>query len=445
MEMKEEWVKIMNIKKIIGGFGIVLLLLAIFLFQGEQAAPKGEMVVLYDSAKIGVIEKNITLDLKKGINEVPLEEIAGLNIEEATLTPMNSSVYVLGIVSKLTPEKGVYESNIGKDVMVKLRDGEEISGKLLGLKNGNVLVEGDRLYVINPNEIAYLKVSGIEKGTAQVYAIIQAESDGKYSFDLIYRIAGIGWSSRYKLYLGDKAKLFGYVVIDNPTKEKFENADVALVSGEVNFYMQPRTVYALAKEQASVGTAPSIQPEKLEAFYIYRLGTVSLNPFEKKMIPYVYQEAPFEREYLYESYPYTGSGSVYESISFKTEKVLPAGIVEIYKEMNGSNILIGERMIQHTPKGDILRIGIGKDIDLKGTTKVLEEKRGDRYSYYKIMVTVENFGKGAKTVIVRHYKRGVLKTSSVKPLDETANYVEFKVTVGPGEKKEIVFDYEISY
>ncbi|GAB6102339.1 biotin--protein ligase [Thermococcus atlanticus] len=430
-------------KKIIGGFGIIILVLALLLFQGDQAATKGETVVLYDSANIGVIEKNLTLELKKGINEVPIDEIAGLSIEEVTLTPMSSGVYVLGIVSQLTPEKGVYEANTGKEVTVKLRSGEEISGKLLGLRDGNVVIEGDRLYVINPSEISYLKVPGLDNSRSQAYAIIQAEKEGKYSFDLIYRVKGIGWSSRYKLYISDRAKLIGYIVINNPTREKFENAEIALVSGEVSFYMPPRTVYAL--ESGKAGAAPSVEPQKLEAFYIYRLGTASLNPFEKKMIPYIYQEAPFKREYLYESYPYGSSNAVYESISFKTEKVLPAGIVEIYRDMNGSSILIGERAIQHTPKGDILRIGIGKDIDLKGTTQILEEKRGSSYSYYKVKITIENFGKETKTVIVRHYKRGMLKTSSVKPLDETASYVEFRVTVGPGEKKEIVFDYEMSY
>ncbi len=430
-------------KKLISGFGIIIVVLALFLFQGEQAAPKGETVVLYDSAKVGVIEKNITIELKKGINEVPIEEIRRLNIEEVTLTPLSSDVYVLGIVSQLMPEKGVYEANIGKEVTVKLRSGEEISGKLLGLKDENVVIEGEGFYVINPEEILYLKVSGLDNSRSQAYAIIQAEKEGKYPFNLIYRVKGIGWSSRYKLYIGDKAKLLGYVVIDNPTKEKFENAEIALVSGEVSFYMQPRTVYTLATEKS--GAVPSIEPEKLEAFYIYKLGTASVNPFEKKMIPYIYQEAPFQREYLYESYPYGRSNAVYESISFKTEKVLPAGIVEIYKDMNGSNVLIGERTIQHTPKGDVLRIGIGRDIDLKGTTQILEEKHSDHYSYYKVKVTIENFGKETKTVIVRHYKRGVLKTSSIKPLDETANYVEFKITVSSGEKKEIVFEYEMNY
>ncbi|MDN5320054.1 MAG: hypothetical protein PWP49_474 [Thermococcaceae archaeon] len=120
--------------------------------------------------------------------------------------------------------------------------------------------------------------------------------------------------------------------------------------------------------------------------------------------------------------------------------------MEIYKEMEDKNVLIGEQVIDHTAKGDSLRLKLGRDVDLKGKTEVLEERRGDRYSYYKIKVTLENFGSEDREVVVRHYKwRGKILESSVSPITETADYVEFKVTVGPGEKEEIIFEYEVNY
>jgi len=152
-----------------------------------------------------------------------------------------------------------------------------------------------------------------------------------------------------------------------------------------------------------------------------------------------------EREYLYESWPTDGEQPVYESISFKTEKVLPAGVVEIYRETNDRALLIGERAIEHTPKGDTVRIGIGRDYDLKGRTTVLDVQRNDDQVHYRIKITIENFGNETKTVIVRHHKPGRLLTSSAEPITETAGYVEFSLTVNPGEKKEVVFEYEVEY
>lgn len=432
-------------RKIIAGIGgILVIVLAVFSFQGGKASAAETTVVLYNSAKIGVVEKTLELELKEGMNEVPLEELAGLNIAEVTIRPLDEGVQVLGVFSR-GQGGDVYSANVGSDVEVRLRSGETIAGKFLGFKNGKIAIEGDGYYLVNPSEVAYFKAKNLE-GKASVYAVLQADKAGKYNVSIIYRVSNMSWESRYKLYIGDNAKLYGYIILNNPTAQGFKDAKVLLVAGDVQLYQnvpQPRVLYAMAEkgaDQVSVG-----QPEKIEAFYLYRLGVADINPASTMMYPYISFEVPFEREYLYESWPYSGEGAVYESISFKTEKVLPAGIVEIYKESDDGSLLIGERAIEHTPEGDTLRIGIGRDYDLKGSTVVLEERHDDRYAYYKVRITLENFGKDAKTVIVRHYKWGRILGSSIEPIDETQNYVEFKVTVNPGEKKEIVFDYENRY
>lgn len=429
--------------KVLIALPFVLILLAMVAFQGSKAVGESGSLVLYDSAKIGVVEKELTFKLKAGINEVPLDEVEGLNIAEVTLKPVGEGTEVLGIVSQGFNVKGVFEANIGESVEVKLKSGETISGKFLGYKDGKIAIQGDGYYLIDPQEVAYFKASklGGEK-KARTYAVISAKKEGEYKFKLIYRVSNIGWGSRYKLYLGDKAFLQGYVLVDNPTNKSFEDVDVLLVSGNVQFYQPPE--YYLNNREVMV--KPAVKPMKLEAFYLYRLGIIDVNPFEKKLIPYVGQESEFEREYLYESYPYGGSGDVYEIISLKAGKVLPAGIVEIYKEMEGKNVLIGEQWIDHTPKGDTLRLKLGRDIDLKGETKLLEQKSDERSTYYKVEVSVENFGNETKEVIIRHYKwRGKILSSSESPIEETANYVEFKVTVKPGERKSVTFEYRVTY
>ncbi|AFL94584.1 hypothetical protein CL1_0373 [Thermococcus cleftensis] len=424
--------------------GIALVILAVFSFQGEKAVASDTTVVLYNSAKIGVVEKTLELELEEGINDVPLEELAGLNIAEVTIMSLDEGVRVLGIFSK-GQGGDVYSANIGSEVEIKLRSGDTVTGKFLGFKNGKIAIEGDGYYLINPNEVVYFKARNLE-GQASVYAAIQADKAGKYNVSITYRVANMSWESRYKLYIGDDARLYGYIVLNNPTAQEFKDAKVLLVAGDVQLYQnvpQPRVLYAMAEkgtDQVNVG-----QPEKIEAFYLYKLGVVDLNPSSKMMYPYISFEVPFEREYLYESWPYSREGPVYESISFKTEKVLPAGIVEIYRETDDGSLLVGERAIEHTPRGDVLRIGIGRDYDLKGTTTVLDQRNGDGYSYYKVKITLENFGNETKTVIVRHHKWGKVVTSNVEPINETANYVEFKVTINPGEKKEIIFDYENRY
>ncbi|WP_457752171.1 DUF4139 domain-containing protein [Thermococcus sp.] len=427
-------------RKLIAGIGsVVLIALAVFSFQGEKAMESDTTLVLYNSAKIGVVERTFDVNLERGVNNVPLDELSGLNIAEVSVRPLSDNVSLLGIFSRSSGD--TYGSNIGGDVEVKLKSGDLIKGKFMGIKDGKVIIKGEGYYIITPSEIAYFKATNI--GESSVYAALQAGQAGKYRISVVYRVSNMNWESRYKLYIGDSAKLYGYIIMNNPTAQTFKDAKVLLVAGDIQLMKnmpQPRALYAKAEEGADQITIGG--PEKIEAFYLYRLGVVDVNAGSKMMFPYITIETPYEREYLYESWAYDREGPVYESISFTTDKVLPAGVIEIYRDTSDGALLIGERRIEHTPKGDVVRIGIGRDYDLKGTTKVLEHKTGEGYSYYRIQITLENFGNETKTVIVRHHKWGEVKNSTIEPIDETSNYVEFKVTLKPGEKKEIVFDYE---
>lgn len=434
----------MQKKRVFTGLALVLIVIAALALQGNKASSPSGSVVLYDSARIAVVEKNLTLKLERGVNEVPLEDVEGLDIAEVTLIPPEG-VEVLGLVSKGS-QKGAFEANVGQRVEIKLRNGDVIAGTLTGYSDGKLVIQGDGYYLVDPSEVAYLKVPSAGSDERSSYAVVRAKDEGTYTFRLVYRVENIGWSSRYKLYLGDDALLQGYVVIDNPTNRSFEDVDVLLISGEVAFYRAPRYYLDVAEKSAGMAEARPQEPQKLEAFYLYSLGMVDIESFEKKLIPYVSMKAPVERSYLYESYTYSGTGDVYEVVSLKTDRVLPAGIVEIYRENGGKTLLIGEQWIDHTPKGDTLRLRLGRDVDLRGTTKVLEERHYDRGAYYKVEITIENFGNDSRNVVVRHYKwRGKLIESSIGPSEETADYVEFTITVGPGEKKSITFDYEVSY
>ncbi|WP_456368083.1 DUF4139 domain-containing protein [Thermococcus sp.] len=426
----------MKKKGILAVGGVLIILFAVFTFHGESAVSSNTTIVLYNSARIGVVEEVKEVELGAGLNDLPLEELAGLDVAEVVVRPLDRGVEVLGVFAQ--NPAGTYSTNVGSWVEVKLRGGDTVSGKFLGLKNGKIAVEGDAYYLIEPDEVMYFKVKNLgEKGS--VYAVLKAEKAGKYRVSVTYRVNNMGWESRYRLYLGDKADLQGYVVISNPTALDFKGAKVLLVAGDVQFYgFQPRVLYAKAASGSEVQMG---QPEKVEAFYLYRLGIVDLKASSTSVYPYVRVESPFERQYFYESWAYSRSGPVYESVSFNTDSVLPAGVVEIYRETEDGSLFIGETRIDHTPKGDTVRIGIGRDYDLKGTTTVLEKCHEKGSDYCRIRITIENFGNETKTVIVRHHKSGKLVSSTVKPVKETADYVEFRLVVKPGERKEVVFDY----
>jgi len=426
---------------------IIILMVAIKGFQETRASPKDTTIALYDSAQIGVVSRVLNLSLEKGINRVPLDELAGMSVEEITIRPLNGSVQFLGLYSEESSEN-IYDSNVGSEVEVKTSDGNVIRGKFLGLKDGQLIIQdGEDLYAVNPSTLVYFKASRIEK-RGGVYASFLAEKAGTYPVEITYRVQGMNWKMRYKLYLSnDTARLIGYVVLSNPTSQEFDAAKVALVSGNVNFYSgSPRYLYTVATAKEGAAELLAQEPEKVEAFYVYSLGSVDIRPASTMLFPYITSEVRVKREYLYESWAYGGSRNAYESVSFPADHVLPAGVVEIYREDGEGTLLVGESHIEHTPKGDIVRIGIGRDYDLKGKTEVLEQKNGDHYAYYKIRITVQNFGDKDRTVIVRHYKyRGKLRSSSVAPSRDTEEYVEFTLNVPAGGSQEVTFDYDVNW
>ncbi|RLF81612.1 DUF4139 domain-containing protein, partial [Thermococci archaeon] len=116
-------------RKITVGVLVVLVLLAMVVFHQTKAEESQTALALYDSAKIGVVEKTIQVELKKGINEVPLEILGGLQISEITLKSLDKKVKVLGVISKEFKGKSLIEANIGKEITVKLKSGETLTGK----------------------------------------------------------------------------------------------------------------------------------------------------------------------------------------------------------------------------------------------------------------------------------------------------------------------------
>ena len=404
---------------------LVVIVLVAFFFGGERASTSDVTVVLYNSAGVGVVERTIEVELREGINEVPLEGLEGIDLAEVSLRPLDDGISVLGLFGG--------ERRIGNDVEFGLKSGEKISGKYLGIRDGKLAVESDGYYMINPDEVAYIKTRN--SGGSGVYAVLRAEKAGKYRVGIGYRVSGIKWESRYRLYLDETAELKGYVVVRNPTGTEFSGANVLLVAGDVNLNQRVPTPVPYGKTDDVVVSSP----EKAETLYLYRLGIVDIKAESTMVYPYVAIEVPFEREYLYESWAYNREGPVYESVSFKTDRVLPAGTVEVYKKTDGRVLLIGETGIDHTPKGGVVRVGIGRDYEVRGTTTVLE--RSDDGKHYRIQITLQNFGSETKRVIVRHHKWGKVTYSSVQPIHETANYVEFLMTLKPGENEEITFEY----
>ena len=231
---------------------------------------------------------------------------------------------------------------------------------------------------------------------------------------------GLNWKSDYVLVLNDqdtRAGLSGWVTIDNKSGAAYRNARLKLVAGDIHRVQED----ALRPKKAMLA-APASSPQlKEESFFEYHIYTLerktTLKENQTKQISLLnVQEVPVNKEFIYRGFPYYYRNKQGEVISNQKIDVfvqminsqenhlgmpLPKGTVRAYKrDADGGLQLVGEDTIDHTPKGEKIRLKLGEAFDLKAERKQVhwEKIASDTYeSAYEI--TLRNHKK--EDVIIR--------------------------------------------
>jgi hypothetical protein len=206
-----------------------------------------------------------------------------------------------------------------------------------------------------------------------------------------YLTGGISWKSDYVVILNaadDRADLTGWVTIDNKSGATYKDAALKLVAGDVNRARDDRTRQALEMAAKSVAAAaPASRDFVSEGFFEYHLytldGRTTIKDKQTKQLTLmsaanvpVRKELAFfgARDYYRSQYGTPMSNqkvSVFvELTNSKANNLgvpLPKGKVRVYKaDKSGSQQLVGEDWIDHTPKDEKVRIKMGEAFDVVG-------------------------------------------------------------------------------
>jgi hypothetical protein len=129
---------------------------------------------------------------------------------------------------------------------------------------------------------------------------------------------------------------------------------------------------------------------------------------------------------------------------------LPKGRVRFYRQDEGGQLeFIGENTIDHTPRGETLRLYTGNAFDLAGQRRSTDFKTDNARTYTDetLEITVKNHRKEAvDVVILEHLYRGATWeiTSKSAPFNKKdSNTIEFPVNV-PAEGSQTVI-YTVHY
>ncbi|SVB61197.1 uncharacterized protein METZ01_LOCUS214051, partial [marine metagenome] len=150
-------------------------------------------------------------------------------------------------LKKPITNQSLLNASIGKEIeLVKYNEEGNISFSIMGKLISNInlpVFEIDEKVVIDP-PYSY-RFDSIPRGISDypyMNCVIQSKSR-KSEYHLSYITTGLNWEAEYSLRLISEkmCDLEGWYSIRNDLNLRYENADISLVSGQVNFEKQARS------------------------------------------------------------------------------------------------------------------------------------------------------------------------------------------------------------
>jgi hypothetical protein len=241
-----------------------------------------------------------------------------------------------------------------------------------------------------------------------------------------YLTAGISWKSDYVMLINaadSRADLTGWVTINNQSGATYRDAALKLVAGDVN-RAASRDDARRAMEMAAKAASPAVADRefKSEGFFEYHLytldGRTTIKESQTKQLTLLSAaDFPVEKRFIY--YGAAGYHRTQYGVPIANQKVgvyldirntkenrlgvpLPKGKVRVYKaDASGSQQLIGEDWIDHTPKDERVRIKMGEAFDVVGERVQKDWKKiGGNLYEIEWEITLRNHKKEAVTVEV---------------------------------------------
>ncbi|MCA0455242.1 MAG: DUF4139 domain-containing protein [Chloroflexi bacterium] len=448
--------------------------------------PDGVNLTIYNQGT-ALVQDRRTFDLQAGISTLDFTDVAAsidsTSVSFKSLTdPNGTSVLEQNYVYDLVGSGALLERYLDQQIEIVTNDGTTFSGQLLSGHNGEIILklESGEVAVVSLSNVRDLRFPALPDGliTRPTLRWLLDSLGGEQQVELTYLTGGINWTADYILLLANDNQaldLNGWVTLTNTSGATFEGAKVKLVAGDVNRIQNEAQMYDMVMQTASM--APSAPPPQVEQrefneyklYEIQRPVTVADN--ETKQVEFVSGTGiPATTFFVYEGgafygyyspitdqyYGQTGITDVQNWLEFTTgeennlDAALPAGRVRVYQEdVDGSALLIGENSIDHTPKGETVKLYLGNAFDIVGertqtdfrfiSSNIIEER-------FEIHIRNRKEDESVEVRIPEHLYRWsnweIFGNSDPFTQMDSAT-IEFRVTVEPGEEK--VVSYTVRY
>ncbi len=307
---------------------------------------------------------------------------------------------------------------------------------------------------------------------------IQSPTAAKVEAGIGYITAGLSWQASYNLVspeTGDSLDVVGWITMENRSGRDFEQAAIKLMAGDVSKIQPPR---AMMRERmmamAAVPEEAAVTEKAFDEFHLYTLARpTTLRDRETKQVEFLRAAGvASETIYLFDpgagdsrrwsgadarfrltSEDFGGGGDTKISVfrEFRNSKEnrlgipLPKGRVRFYRVDAGQLEFTGENEIDHTPVDELVRIFTGNAFDLVGERKRTNFRvdSANKRTEESFEILLRNRKK--EPVVIRVVE-GLLRsanweiTAKSDPFEKkSANEIEFRIPVKPGEERKLVY------
>ncbi len=347
----------------------------------------------------------------------------------------------------VSPAK-ILEKYIDHPVELITGGGELIKGTLLSRDGASLVLKTESgIKIVAWNDKMSVNVKELPEGLITRPTLLWelAGAGGKTrDLELSYLTSGMEWHAEYVGVLGEDAKslnMDAWVSVNNRCGATFDKAHLKLVAGEVHRAPKPRKRMMLAKARTfeSAAAPGGFTEREFFEYHIYELErpTTIKNNQVKQIALFPPSEVKTEKKFYYNARK--DSKKVEVRLLFKNDdasglgKPLPAGVFRIYQKDRNSLEFVGEDRIDHTPRGEEVKITLGKAFDIVGERKEAGKKRVSKTSERRtVEIELRNNKKeGDAEVVVEEdiYCRYWEIEESNIPHEKKGDKAEFKVKV----------------
>jgi hypothetical protein len=380
----------------------ILLLYVLGAAAGAAAAPQSvgreeqkEVMVTVYNGDLGLVKDLREVRLPVGTNEIWFMDVAAridpTSVHLRSLTaPAGLRILEQNYEYDLLSSEKLLEKYVGRRVRLYQSDGTYHEATLLTTR-GPVFEINGQIHLGYSGRLVLPSLPDNLVAKPTLAWLLRNQTAGPQRVEASYLTGGLTWRADYVLVVGageDRGDLTGWVTIDNKSGAGYTNAALKLVAGDVNRARDGRRDARVMELAAKAASAPEANRDfAAEGFFEYHLytldGRTTIKDSQTKQLTLMAAtDVPVQKELIY-----YGAQEYYRNsygMPISTQKVsvhlelknskenrlgipLPKGKVRVYKaDRSGSQQLIGEDWIDHTPKDERVKIKLGNAFDVVG-------------------------------------------------------------------------------